>query len=63
MADMFDRIVAVFAGPGAPPAEVLYIRTVFNAVGAVLTAMPGPHAQPAHVISTARRIVLALTRG
>jgi AcrR family transcriptional regulator len=62
MADMLDRIVAVFAGPDAPPAEALYIRTVFNAVGSVLTAMPGPRVEPADIISTARRIVLALTR-
>ncbi|MEU7799648.1 helix-turn-helix domain-containing protein [Micromonospora arborensis] len=62
MADAFDRIVAVFAGPDAPAAEALYIRTVFNAVGSVLTAMPGRYVQPADVIATARRMVLAMTQ-
>jgi AcrR family transcriptional regulator len=62
MADTFDRIVAVFAGPDAPATEALYIRTVFNAVGSVLTAMPGRHVQPADIVATARRVVLAMTQ-
>jgi len=62
MADTFDRIVAVFAGPDAPATETLYIRTVFTAVGSVLTAMPDSHIQPADIIATARRMVLAMTQ-
>ena len=62
MADTFDRIVAVVAGPDAPATEALYIRTVFNAVGSVLTAMPGRHVEPTDIIATARRMVLAMTQ-
>jgi AcrR family transcriptional regulator len=62
MADTFDRIVAVVAGPDAPATEALYIRTVFNAVGSVLTATPGRHVQPADIIAAARRMVLAMTQ-
>jgi AcrR family transcriptional regulator len=62
MADLFDQIVAVIAGPDTPAAEALYIRTAFNAVGAVLTAMPAQDPSPADVLAAARRIVLALTQ-
>jgi len=61
MADVFDDIVAVLAGPDARPADALYIRTVFNAVGSVLTAMPSRHVEPADILAAAHRIVLALT--
>jgi AcrR family transcriptional regulator len=61
MADAVDRMVAVFTTPGAAAEEALYIRTAFNAVGAVLTAMPARDTDPAAILAAARRVVLALT--
>jgi AcrR family transcriptional regulator len=61
MADTVDAIAEVFAGPNAPAVEALYIRTVFSAVSAVLTAMPARHVKPADIIAAARRMVLAMT--
>ncbi|MEV6631715.1 helix-turn-helix domain-containing protein [Actinoplanes sp. NPDC051470] len=58
----FERVVAHFAGPGAPAADVLYIRAVFNTVGSVLAATYGAaDVNPADVLAAARRMVLALT--
>ena len=46
----------------SPTADALYVRTVFNAVGSVLTAMAGRYVPPADIIATARRMVLAMTQ-
>ncbi|AGL17884.1 TetR/AcrR family transcriptional regulator [Actinoplanes sp. N902-109] len=62
MAGTFDRVVAVFTGPEPAMADLLLVRTVFNAVGSVLTAAPDTKAEPADIIAAARRMVLALTR-
>jgi AcrR family transcriptional regulator len=57
----FERVIAYFAPDGTSATEVLYLRTVFNAVGSVLTATYGTKADPGDVIAAARRMVLALT--
>ncbi|WP_051798901.1 hypothetical protein [Catenuloplanes japonicus] len=59
--DTFARIVHIFAPPGAPPAETLYIRSVFNAVGSVLLVTGPADAAPADIIAAARRMVISLT--
>jgi AcrR family transcriptional regulator len=55
----FDAVVDLLAVNG----DRLYVRMVFDTVGAALLAAKGTDATPAEVIAAARRATLALTAG
>jgi AcrR family transcriptional regulator len=57
----FEQVVSFFTDEHTPSAEVLYINTIFGAVGAVLTATFGSPIEPADILAAARRMVLAMT--
>jgi AcrR family transcriptional regulator len=55
----FDAVVDLFGVDG----DRLYVRMVFDTVGAALLAAKGTGATPVEVIAAARRATLALTAG
>ncbi|MFJ9427029.1 TetR/AcrR family transcriptional regulator [Streptomyces sp. NPDC101249] len=59
----FEQVIAHFTDEDTPAAEVLYVRTVFNAVGSVIASTFGAPAAASDVIAAARRTVVAMTMG
>lgn len=56
-----DRVIDLLLGPDASVADQLHARVVFNAVNAVLLAVPGVDGSPDDILAAARKIVVQLT--